>query len=87
MPRRNCAGFTLIELMVAIGLGAILLTLALPSFIDAIRSSRVTSTASEFVASVALARSQAIRSGRPAYMCASRDGKRCAGDWNDGWLV
>lgn len=87
MTRRRSAGFTLIELLVTIAIGAILLALALPSFTDAIRSSRVTSAANEFIASVSLARSEAIRSGRPGYMCASINGTSCGGEWNDGWLV
>lgn len=87
MRRRHSFGFTLIELLMAVAIGAIALTLALPNFIDAMRSSRVTGAANEFIASVSLARSEAIRSGHPGYMCASSNGSSCGGEWNDGWLV
>lgn len=87
MPNTRNSGFTLIELMVAIAVLAILLAIGLPSFQESLRSNRVTTAANEFLTAISLARSEAIRSTRGAGVCASADGATCAGTWNDGWLV
>jgi len=76
MPRRHSTGFTLVELMVVIAIAAILLAIALPSF-----------QGNEMLASLSLARSEAIRSTRGGGVCPSADGATCAADWNSGWLV
>ncbi|MFO7902268.1 MAG: prepilin-type N-terminal cleavage/methylation domain-containing protein [Pirellulaceae bacterium] len=56
-------GFTFIELMVAIAVLAILLTLAVPSVQKIIRDSRVSSQKNEVIALINLTRNQAIRRG------------------------
>ena len=86
-PRRT-AGFTLIELMVTVAIVALLLTIGLPSFQSSLRSNRLATTTNELMASLALARSEAIRSPGGAWICTSTDGVTCNGDsWNDGWMV
>lgn len=89
MPARHNSGFTLIELMVVIGIVAILLAIALPSFQGTLRSNRVATATNELIASLALARSDAIRSTRGAGVCPSADGATCgdASVWSQGWLV
>lgn len=62
-PHTIPRGFTLIELMVAIAVLAILLTLAAPSVQKIIRDSRVTSQTNEVIALINLTRNQAIREG------------------------
>jgi len=82
-------GFTLIELMVTIMVLAVLLGLGVPSFREAALSSRVTSYANDLVASVQLARSEAIKRNAPVTLCASSDGAVCEvdGGWEVGWIV
>lgn len=84
--KRN-SGFTLIELMVVIAIVAIFVALAFPSFEGTIRSNRVSTSANELMASMALARAEAIRSARGSGLCTSADGATCGGTWNDGWIV
>lgn len=84
---RVSRGFTLIELMVAIAVVSVLLAMALPSFQGTIRANRLATTTNAFIASIALARSEAIRSSRGAAVCSSANGTACGGTWNDGWLV
>ncbi|QWP79054.1 GspH/FimT family pseudopilin [Lysobacter sp. K5869] len=88
MIRRRSAGFTLIELLVTIGIGAILVMLALPSFTEAIRSNRVTTAANQMLATVNLARGEALRSKSSAHVCPRNDtGTACGSDWTKGMLV
>lgn len=87
MHRTQTSGFTLIELMVTIAIVAILAALAFPSFESSIRSNRVATMTNEMLASLALARTEAIRSTHVSGVCASADGKTCGADWNQGWIV
>jgi type IV fimbrial biogenesis protein FimT len=90
MRRTRTSGFTLVELMVTIAIVAILLALGLPSFQGSIRSNRIATANNEFLATLALARTEAIRSTSSAGVCAAdADGAACvdAGQWDDGWLV
>lgn len=86
---RAVSGFTLIELMVTIAVLAIGAAIAYPSFTGVIQSNRVATSANELMASIALARSEAIRNNRGAAICASSEGIACDGSWGDegGWLV
>ncbi|MDR0701135.1 MAG: GspH/FimT family pseudopilin [Azoarcus sp.] len=60
---RNC-GFTLAELMIVTCIAAILAAIAAPSFKPLIRSITVRGVATELVADIQFARSEAIRAGR-----------------------
>lgn len=82
-------GFTLIELLVAVAILAVLAALAAPSFNEAILSNRLASYANSFVASVQLARSEAIKRNATVVMCRSADGASCAtsGTWQQGWIL
>lgn len=82
-------GFTLIELMVAVAILAILTMLAAPSFNEAILGNKLTSYANTFVASAQLARSEAIKRNATVVMCRSGDGATCAttGTWQQGWIL
>jgi type IV fimbrial biogenesis protein FimT len=88
LPRQS-RGFTLIELMVALAVMALLMMVAVPSFQSTIASSRVTSVTNELVGTLAAARTEAIRRGVRVTVCASADGASCAtsGDWSQGWVM
>jgi type IV fimbrial biogenesis protein FimT len=86
---RKAGGFTLVELMVTLLVVAILLGIAVPSFRDAALSSRLTGYANDLVASVQLARSEAIKRNLTVTLCASVNGSTCAAGvgWEVGWIV
>jgi type IV fimbrial biogenesis protein FimT len=84
------SGFTLIELMTAIGIVAILAALAVPGFREYTRNTRVTAKHNDLVTAFTVARSEALRRSQPVSVCASADGVDCsddADDWQTGWLV
>jgi type IV fimbrial biogenesis protein FimT len=86
-------GFTLVELMVAIMVLAILFGLAVPSFRDASLGSRLAGYANDMVASSQLARSEAVKRNRLVVICATdttSDGDFVCVDepnWETGWAV
>lgn len=87
---RHHSGFSLIELLVTIAIVAILLAVAFPSFQGSLRSNRVATSTNEFMGSLALARTEAVRSTNGAGLCAANvAGDTCVDstDWSNGWLV
>ncbi|WP_152225376.1 GspH/FimT family pseudopilin [Pseudomonas sp. SCB32] len=87
--RRASKGFTLLELMVTIAVAAVLLSLAVPSFTDATLSGKLTASANDLVAGVALGRSEAIKRNAVTSMCVSSNGSTClaSGGWEQGWII
>lgn len=81
-------GFTLIELIVTIAVLAVLVTLAVPSFTSVINNNRLAANANELVASLQLARTEAVRRNTRVTVCRTTDGATCAGAgaWS-GWLT
>jgi type IV fimbrial biogenesis protein FimT len=86
---RRVRGFTIVELMVSLIVVGILLGLAVPSFRDAALSSRLTGYANDLVASVQVARSEAIKRNLTVTLCASVNGSTCAAGvgWEVGWII
>ncbi|MET0658687.1 MAG: GspH/FimT family pseudopilin [Steroidobacteraceae bacterium] len=81
-------GFTLIEMMVALSVAAILLSIAVPSFSQSRLNSQLRASANDLVASINLARSEAIKRSASVTICVSTDGENCTGgNWNQGWVV
>jgi len=66
----KCAkGFTVVELMVTLGVVAILTVVAVPSFNNMINSNRLTTTANEMVAGLNVARMEAIKRNAYTQFC------------------
>jgi len=65
------AGFTMIELMVAIVVAAIIIVFAVPSFETTINSGRLSGASNEMLAGFQAARMEAIRSNRRTLLCLS----------------
>jgi len=87
-PGRGVRGLTLIELLVALAVLVILLTVAVPGMQNFVKNNRLTAAANSLSTSMALARSEAVRRGRAVTVCASASGAACDGTaWADGWIV
>lgn len=76
-----CRGFTLIEMMVAVAILAILLAIGIPAFGALIDNQRLDSSTDSLMRSVQFARGEATRRNRHVTMTPLGDG------WHSGWVV
>ena len=77
----RATGFTIIELMVAIAVFAILAAIAMPNFSEMIQNQRARGAASDLFGSLLYARSEAIK--RNTTVTVARTGA----SWDAGWTV
>jgi len=86
-------GFTLVELLIALSIGSILLTIGVPSFKNYILDNRLVTQANRISNDINIARSAAIKYQRQGQICISSDSTTaaptCTGgtDWSVGWMV
>lgn len=84
-------GFTLLELMVALVVVSILLTVGLPSFSASVRQNCTITAANTLLTVLTAARSEALKRDRNVGVCKSSNGTACAtGDavtWDIGYLI
>ena len=88
--RGGAAGFSLIEAMVSVALLAILASLAAPNLSLLLQRYKVDDTREAFLASVNLARTEAIRQGQRVVMrrlTGCSYASSAGNDWSCGWRV
>jgi type IV fimbrial biogenesis protein FimT len=81
-PRRP-HGFTLIELMVTLVIAAILMMVAVPSFVSFQKNTELTSAANSLLAAINAARGEAMKRGMSVIVVPTGNGS----DWKTGWVV
>jgi type IV fimbrial biogenesis protein FimT len=69
--QRLSAGFTLVELMVAVGVAAVLLAIAVPSFRNLLLSNRLNTAANEMVGALRTAKMEAIKRNTSVQFCSN----------------
>lgn len=71
------------------GIIAIVMSIALPSFQTAINNGRIASARDGLANAIKMARSEAVFSKIPTTICASADQLSCSGtgDWDNGWII
>lgn len=89
---KNDAGFTLLELMITVMVGAIILGVGVPNMLELVRNNRIAAQANEFMAALATARGEALKRGLPVVVCrnASETGTPNCGSgtgWQAGWAI
>jgi type IV fimbrial biogenesis protein FimT len=91
MEKGHSRGFTLTEVMMAIAVAAIVLTIGVPSFRTMILNSRKNTAIGDLQTSLIFARSSAITLRKQITVCKSIDNTNCTQDsdidWSRGWLV
>jgi type IV fimbrial biogenesis protein FimT len=79
--RSRVRGFTLIEMMVTVGIAVILLGIGMPSFTSFIRNQAVKTASFDLSSALVLARSEAIKRNADVVIAAA------TGGWQNGWTV
>jgi type IV fimbrial biogenesis protein FimT len=82
-------GFTLVELLTALAIAALLAVVALPVYADWIADYQVLNHAQKLAGTMNVARTEAVKRGRPVNLCKSADLRRCTagGGWEGGYIV
>ena len=80
-------GFTLIELMIALTMAAILLMVAVPGFRDTVKRNAIESMVTRLKSALTQAKTEALSRGYTVSICSSDDGSSCGSDWSIGWIV
>jgi type IV fimbrial biogenesis protein FimT len=90
---KKFAGFSLFELVIVMGLVAILATIGIPSFKYVTTSNRISSEVNGLLGDMQYARSEAIKEGLTVTVCASSNPTAsppsCSGStsWQSGWII
>ena len=85
-------GFSLLELLVAVTVLAVLAAIAFPNYQTLVKNNRRTAQLNDLVSALNLARSEAVANGNNVEVCASIDQSTCSGvgpptPWHNGYVV
>lgn len=87
----NQKAFTLIELMVAVAITAVLFALAAPNFKEQIVNNKTAALAEDLTTRINQARYEAVKRAKRVTVCASSNSTSatptCSGTWIDGYIV
>lgn len=89
---RGASGFSLLELVVVMAILAIVAVMAMPALSSVVNSNRLAAQSNDLVASLQLARSEAVRRNARVTLCPSADGLTCdvaaaPGVAWEGWIT
>ena len=85
---KKISGFTLLELIITVGIIGVVTAIAVPSMDVYIKNDRLTTNINTLVSHLALARSEAVTQSQQVVLCVSDDNVSCSGtNWALGWIV
>lgn len=85
---KKSSGFTLLELMITVGIIGVVTAIAIPSIGVYIQNDRLTTNINTLVSHLSFARSEAITQSQQVVLCASSTGTSCTNTaWTLGWIV
>jgi len=87
MNRYSLRGISLIELLVCLGIIALLLNVGIPGFSEARERHEIDEVLQDVANSIAMARAAAINENVMVTFCRSSDGRHCQGRWEDGAIL
>jgi len=82
------SGFSLMELLTTIGVGALLISVGLPGLTEFTKNANIVTSSNTFLADMHYARDLAVTRNRRVVICPSDTGQNCnVNDWASGWIV
>ena len=85
---KKSSGFTLLELIITVGIIGVVTAIAVPSIGVYIKNDRLTTNINTLVAHLAYARNEAVTRSVQVGLCASNNTTSCAGNnWSLGWIL
>jgi type IV fimbrial biogenesis protein FimT len=90
--RRRDGGFSLLEVIVVMGIVAILMAVAVPSYRYITNGNRIAAEVNGLLGDMQFARAEALKEGQTVTVCvANAGGTACAGagvsTWQNGWII
>jgi type IV fimbrial biogenesis protein FimT len=87
--KKSNDGYSLFELLMTLGIFAIVMTLGLPSMGNMVASHRLRVEIDMLFHAVHLARKESVVRRRVVTICPTRDGENCepTNDWTVGWMM
>jgi len=86
-PLKSSHGLTLLEVIIALAVAAILAMAGAPSFDNYIRNNGVYADRKLLNTALMGARYEAVARNKTVSMCSSSTGTDCSGTWSQGWIV
>jgi type IV fimbrial biogenesis protein FimT len=86
-PKDNSTGFTLVELLTALTLTAILASMAIPSFYSLAQRTRANATMRSLATILHFARQVAVTENTEIMLCASTNSSDCSRHWRNAELL
>lgn len=91
MKRKRYMGFTLLELMFTIAIGAIVIGIGVPNLVNLVRNNRIAADTNDLVIGLHAGRSEAVKQRSTVVMCASGEydqaNPSCGTSFAQGWIV
>jgi type IV fimbrial biogenesis protein FimT len=88
MCMKKNSGFTLLELMITVGIIGVVTAIAVPSMGVYIKNDRLTTNINTLVGHLAYARNEAVTRSVQVGLCASENTTSCSGNnWSLGWIL